>query len=918
MILLQSKRFSSRVLSQLSNRFSILSRKLPIWVSGYALPTGIVLLFLLLWIGSQSVNSTEHNQYVGALRQLQEQDARVNQSLLQLRLGLVNNYDSIVNQQAEIQAIHQALAVPPSFVGANRQPLQAQVQESQQLWQAKDTLIEQFNSKNSVLRNSLTYFPIAVEALSSDPTLNPELAAHLNALLRNILLFNLSSTAESTSKAERDIEQINRLSGTANKDVVSALTHANIILEQSLETDKLIEQALRIPTRQQGQALTEAYDSAYQRAVGVANLCRFGLYLLLTAVVVAIAASIISKLRNAVIAQQQSENTQQALFQAIPDLMLRMYKGSAVYDVVSPGRSVVLLNPHKKRANLNDILPQAVARRRLAAVKEALDTRSTQAYEQTLKRASQTAWEEVRVVPCGEKDVLVMIRDISDRKQAEIALHKATAEARVANKAKSQFLSNMSHELRTPLNVILGFAQLMARDSALNLQQQDYLDSINQSGEHLLNLINDILEMSKIEAGKVSLNPHDFDLYGLLEGIHTMFQFKAHSKGLALALHKADDLPQYVFADESKLRQVLVNLVGNAVKFTHVGGIQLRVSLGISLGSPLMSAQNGEERPEQQDAQQDLVTLHFEVEDTGPGVSAEDIKVLFDPFVQVKNQAIHVEGTGLGLPISRKFVEMMGGEIALASQVGVGSQFVFSVNAKAASDRSLLFSKAHQTVIGLAANQPSHRILVVEDGPKNRQLLVDLLSPVGFEIKTACDGLEAVNICESWRPALVWMDIRMPIMDGYEATRQIKSQANSQQPIVIALTGNAFISEQQRAIAAGCDDFVCKPFRTETIFEKIAEYLGVQYLYSEPAAGAASLHQQMRSNATPQLTAEDLQTLSSDWIAQIHRAATKVNGREIVQLLEALPPEQETIRLVFRRLVENFSFEEIVNLTRTR
>ena len=565
------------------------------------------------------------------------------------------------------------------------------------------------------------------------------------------------------------------------------MAHANVILEKSLETSELIEQALRIPTRQQGRTLAETYDSGYQRAVRAANLYRFGLYLFLTALVVAIAASIISKLR-----------------------------------------------------------------------------------------------------------------------AAAVSLRKATEDAQVANRAKSQFLSNMSHELRTPLNIILGFAQLMMRNGSLNPYQKDHIDSINQSGEHLLSLINDVLEMSKIEAGKVSLNPNDFDLHRLLEGIHTMFQFKAHSKGLQLSLQVADNVPQYVFADESKLRQVLVNLVGNAVKFTHVGCVCLRVRAGewfVERENPAVVAERK------------LVALHFEVEDTGPGIPTDEIELLFDPFVQAKAQAAPSEGTGLGLPISRKFVEMMAGEISLSSQVGVGSQFVFSVKAGVVEGRDS-FLEVRRTVVGIAANQPNYRILVAEDMPKSRQLLVELLSPLGFEVKEAANGLEALSICRSWQPDLIWMDLRMPTMDGYEATRQIKSEMGDLKPIVIALTGSAFASEQRRAIAAGCDDFVGKPFRTETIFAKMADYLNVKYVYSEPVADTIGVNRQTQSNKSLPITAADLQTMPSDWIRRVHRAATKVNGREIASLLEEVPLEQEAIRLKLSQLVESYSFEEIVSLTK--
>ncbi|MGB7249644.1 MAG: DAHL domain-containing protein [Phormidesmis sp.] len=874
------------------------TRQLPAWVSSYGLPTLIALLFLLLWTQSQPVNPEQHSQYVSRLRQLQELDARINQDLLQMKVGLLDNYDPIVDKQARVEALQQQLATPPGAVDPARGTLRAQMQESRQFWQQKNDHIQDFITNYAVLRNSLAYFPIAIADISSDPSISPALVTELGTLLRDLLLFNLSTTADRRQRLERDIQQLSgQISPSVESDLSSILVHANLILEKRPVTDRIVERILAVPTREQGARLVETYDVAHQRAVQAANIYRIGLYALLTALAIALAASIVTRLRAAAIAQQQSENTQQALFQAIPDFMLRMYRNSPLYDVVSTGKSVILPNLQAAHGSLYNVLPLEIVQRRLAAIAHVLESRHTEIYEQQLEREGQTVWEEVRVVPCGRDDVLVMIRDICDRKQAEANLQHATKAAQVANRAKSQFLSNITHELRTPLNVILGFTQLMTQNGQLNPQQQNYLDSINQSGEHLLNLINDVLEMSKIEAGKVTLNQNDFDLHGLLNGIHTMFQFKASSKGVQLHLEKGDNLPHYIHTDESKLRQVLINLVGNAVKFTHAGSIHLRAAAE-PVEDTLLTNESA------------ALKLCFEVEDTGMGIEPEDVEQLFEPFTQATgNPSAQHEGTGLGLPISRKFVEMMGGEMVISSQIGVGSRFCFFIRVAVA--RTVPAMLTRRPVVGLAPGQSTYRVLVVEDMPKNRQLLTDLLTPIGFEVAEACNGLEAIEICQQWHPHFVWMDLRMPVMDGYEATRQIKAGENS--PSVVALTGSVFKQEEQTALNAGCDAFVCKPFRTEVIFEKMAEFLGVQYLYALTETSAA-INQSDSPDVGP-LTKRDLQAMPPEWIAQLHQAATRVNSKEIYRLLEVVPPEQVKIANFIGRLVENFCFEEIFNLT---
>ncbi|MBW4491547.1 MAG: response regulator [Oscillatoria princeps RMCB-10] len=512
------------------------------------------------------------------------------------------------------------------------------------------------------------------------------------------------------------------------------------------------------------------------------------------------------------------------------------------------------------------------------------------------------------------------------QRQSE-ALQKAVLAADAANRAKSEFLASMSHELRTPLNAIIGFSQIMSRDSSLSGEHQKNLEIINRAGEHLLCLIDDILEVSKIEAGRTTFNESIFDLLQLLDGLDKMLQLKAASKGLQLRFEYGAGIPQYVKTDAGKLRQVLINLLGNAIKFTQVGRVTLRVSLNCPL--PV-------KEKTQLTAESDKLTLHFEVEDTGSGIAPEEIHLLFEAFAQTEAGRKSQQGTGLGLPISQKYVHLMGGEIKASSTSGQGSLFAFDIQIRSAGVEEVQSAQPSRKVIRLAPEQPEYRILVADDIADSRLLLLKILTAIGFSVREAANGKEAVQCWQDWQPHLILMDMQMPVMDGCEATRQIRAEERQRgelqlaagalgdsessgmpadaKTIIFALTASAFDEQRQMILSAGCDDFLSKPFQAEVLLEKISEYLGVQYEWEQESAAA----EQNKAQAE-KLTDSDLMNLLSEmppeWVAQVGDAASEGSDDRVLELLEQIPAEKAALASALRDLAENFQFGEIMQLT---
>jgi PAS domain S-box-containing protein len=745
----------------------------------------------------------------------------------------------------------------------------------------------------------------------------------------------------------------------------------------------------------------------------------------------------ITEQRQAEEALRQSEATKQAIIAAIPDLLIRMRADGSYVDFISDSRFNIVNPAHiRQDAHVYDILPPDLAQLRLDYSQQALASGITQIYEQGIVIEGKQRYEEVRIVALLQNEVLIMVRDITDRKQAEeelrhqkemfqvivdnipvmialfndqgridfinpefertlgwslaewqqrdvmvdlypdpiylqgvldhmtaamgnwkdfttltatqqqietswtnvpiskgrflgigqdisdrkrkeTALQQAMEAAEAANLAKSMFLANMSHELRTPLNVILGFAQVMSHDSSLTPNQRDDLQTIQRSSDHLLSLINDVLDLSKIEAGHCTLEESGFDLISLLHTLRTMMIERTKTKQLQLTFEIAPEVPQFIIADEQKLRQVLLNLLSNAIKFTKQGSIILRVTSWESSEKTCLIPNAPHDPSLKHSTSSVACTLQFEVADTGVGIAVSEQQAIFDAFTQAEAGRKSIGGTGLGLTISRRLLELMDGNISVESTPGMGSTFTVTVPVCPTSGVDGQVEQQERTIIGLVPGQPHRRILVVDDQRENRLLMVRLLTHLGLDVREATNGQEAIALWQQWKPDLTWMDIRMPGLDGYEATKQIREMEHERASIIIALTAQASQSDRALALAAGCNDYISKPFREETLFLKLKEYLGLEYLYAEVSDLSNSFSISILDANADHLGSIDpamLAQVPADWLETLEDLALCGDDRAIVDLANQLAPAFDNFRMQLLNLANRFEFEQIVHL----
>ena len=639
------------------------------------------------------------------------------------------------------------------------------------------------------------------------------------------------------------------------------------------------------------------------------------------------------ELKERMTALRESEGRFRRLAENSPDLIFRISLRDGRYEYISPAVTRLLgysqeeayATPFFARKIIHPDFNQFFER----AWEDLQRREAPPTFEfKVLAKSGEEFWMYQRnVLICGDNGEPIalegLVTDITDRKAAEAALDNyrehleelvrdRTAELQIAkeaaeqaNRTKSAFLANMSHEIRTPLNAVLGFASILERDGGLSEEQADQVRTINRSGRHLLKLINDILDMSRIESGQLELSVAEFCLRDLLDDMETMFRSRTDAKGLHFVMERQESVPRYAAGDEAKLRQILFNLLGNAVKFTKTGGIAVRA------------------RADEDDAQ-DAVRLLVEIEDTGPGIPAKDLEHIFDAFRQ-SEAGRDAGGTGLGLSISKRLAELMGGSLTVQSMIGTGTRFTLSLPLQTAtSGHRTAKTDRQDIVVGLETGDASFRILIVDDVKENRDVLRAMLSPdrnslnaasatmrqgrtPAFELREAVNGEEALSIFEEWFPHVVLMDMRMPVMDGYEATRRIKAIPGRESVPVVAITASAFEDDRDAVLKAGVDRYIRKPLRPEELFETLGDVLGLPVIRGDVSAKASG-----RESTLP--TEEEMKTLPGELLAAMHEAVENGDISGLDELIVRAREIDAEIAEKLRTLAKRYDYETLSRL----
>lgn len=477
------------------------------------------------------------------------------------------------------------------------------------------------------------------------------------------------------------------------------------------------------------------------------------------------------------------------------------------------------------------------------------------------------------------------LEDLISERTTELLEAKEQAEA--ANRAKSLFLANMSHELRTPLNAILGFTKIVAKDETMLPKSRENLGIVLKSGEHLLTLINDVLDLAKIESGKISIDPSNFDLAELLNDLVVMLRGRAEAKGLELTIDQTSSFPRFVRADQSKLRQIIINIVGNAIKFTEHGSISIHLSvLSLTIGSKSK--------------------LLFEVTDTGSGIAADELEHIFQPFEQAIVGKNIQEGTGLGLVITKEYVKRLGGDISVESELGKGSTFRFTIAYEPVSFDSITPIKAPDKQLKSTTDAIGHKILIVEDQLENRLLLMALLAPLGFELREAVNGLNALEIVKEWQPDLILMDRRMPLLDGLETIIRLRQMEAFKTTPIIAVTAHAFDEEQQEMLDAGCNSFLRKPFRDVELYAALEAALHIEFHYEESEPPL--------EDDPYVLSHDDIVALPDELTTALHHAVTTANLDAMLACIEQIEQHSLDTASRLRALALRYDYERILEI----